>query len=144
MGLTRVDRMGESARLLRQSPAEVTALVDDLVIHVTGFFRDPEAWDALRRVVIAPLVQAREPGRVGPRLGDGLLQRRGGLHAGHAPGGGIRAGRQAAGHQGLRHRPGQGSGVKPRVQPGVHGYRPDLGYPIANRRCPCDSKRPCI
>jgi two-component system CheB/CheR fusion protein len=28
---------------------------------VTGFFRDPEAWEALRQRVIVPLVQAREP-----------------------------------------------------------------------------------
>jgi two-component system, chemotaxis family, CheB/CheR fusion protein len=62
MGLTRLTSMGEYARLLRQSPAEVTALGDDLLIHVTGFFRDPEAWEALRRSVIAPLVAGREPG----------------------------------------------------------------------------------
>ena len=33
--------MGEYARLLRQSPAEVTALADDLLIHVTGFLPRP-------------------------------------------------------------------------------------------------------
>ena len=62
MGLTRAPSVAEYARLLRQSPAEVTALADDLLIHVTGFFRDPEAWEALRREVVAPLVAAREPG----------------------------------------------------------------------------------
>ena len=62
MGLTRLTTLGEYARLLRQGPGEVTALADDLLIHVTGFFRDPEAWEALRRKVIAPLVEAREPG----------------------------------------------------------------------------------
>jgi PAS domain S-box-containing protein len=61
MGLTRVDKTGDYAKLLRQSPSEVTALADDLLIHVTGFFRDAEAWEALRERVIAPLVAAREP-----------------------------------------------------------------------------------
>lgn len=62
MGLARLNTIAEYAKLLRQTPSEVTALADDLLIHVTGFFRDPEAWDALRRHVIAPLVAARAPG----------------------------------------------------------------------------------
>jgi two-component system CheB/CheR fusion protein len=62
MGLARVGGVGEYARLLRQTPAEVTALADDLLIHVTGFFRDPDMWEALREKVVAPLVAAREPG----------------------------------------------------------------------------------
>jgi two-component system CheB/CheR fusion protein len=62
MGLTRTETVAEYARLLRQTPAEVAALADDLLIHVTGFFRDPEAWEALRRHVVAPLVDARAPG----------------------------------------------------------------------------------
>ncbi|MHC5541472.1 chemotaxis protein CheB, partial [Singulisphaera rosea] len=62
MGLTRTTTMGEYTKLLRQSPVEVTALADDLLIHVTGFFRDPDAWETLRRLVIIPLVAAREPG----------------------------------------------------------------------------------
>ena len=62
MGLARIAGLAEYARLLRESPGEVTALADDLLIHVTGFFRDPEAWGSLRRSVIAPLAEAREPG----------------------------------------------------------------------------------
>jgi two-component system CheB/CheR fusion protein len=45
MGLARLTDMCEYARLLRQSPSEVTALADDLLIHVTGFFRDAPAWE---------------------------------------------------------------------------------------------------
>jgi two-component system CheB/CheR fusion protein len=62
MGLARAGSLGEYARLLRQTPAEVTALADDLLIHVTGFFRDPDVWEALREKVVAPLIAAREPG----------------------------------------------------------------------------------
>ena len=61
MGLTRLTDMGEYARLLRQSPSEVVSLADDILIHVTGFFRDQEAWAALRKHVIVPLVAQREP-----------------------------------------------------------------------------------
>ena len=42
------------------SGAEVTALADDLLIHVTGFFRDAEAWAALRERVIVPLIASRD------------------------------------------------------------------------------------
>ena len=62
MGLSHLTKMGDYAKLLRQSPTEVSALADDLLIHVTGFFRDGQAWEALRERVIVPLVAAREPG----------------------------------------------------------------------------------
>jgi two-component system CheB/CheR fusion protein len=62
MGLSRVTKIGEYAKLLRQTPGEVIALADDLLIHVTGFFRDPEAWEKLRTQVIVPLVSSRESG----------------------------------------------------------------------------------
>jgi two-component system, chemotaxis family, CheB/CheR fusion protein len=60
MGLTQLTRMGDYSKVLRQNPNEVTALADDLLIHVTGFFRDPFAWEALRREVIVPLVAGKE------------------------------------------------------------------------------------
>ena len=60
MGLVRITKLSEYARLLRMTPNEVTALADDLLIHVTGFFRDPESWETLRERVIVPLVAARE------------------------------------------------------------------------------------
>jgi two-component system CheB/CheR fusion protein len=47
---------------LRQSPTEVTTLADDLMIHVTGFFRDPDTWKALYEQAIVPLVESRDPG----------------------------------------------------------------------------------
>ncbi|MDB5328518.1 MAG: torS, partial [Phycisphaerales bacterium] len=59
MGLAQVELLGDYARILRQSPAEVTALADDLLIHVTGFFRDAVVWEMLRERVIRPLVADR-------------------------------------------------------------------------------------
>ncbi|HEY1189243.1 MAG TPA: chemotaxis protein CheB [Gemmata sp.] len=62
MGLGQFASMYDYVRALRQTPAEVTALADDLLIHVTGFFRDPEAWDVLQEKVLGPLAAARPDG----------------------------------------------------------------------------------
>src|SRR6185437_2083455 len=47
---------------LRQNSEEAAALANDLMINVTGFFRDPAAWEALRDAVVQPLVKQYEPG----------------------------------------------------------------------------------
>lgn len=60
MGLAQVETLPDYVTILRQNPGEITALVDDLMIHVTGFFRDPEAWEALRTQVIIPIVREKE------------------------------------------------------------------------------------
>ena len=62
MGLGQFATMADYVRALRQTPAEVVALADDLLIHVTGFFRDPEAWSVLREKVIEPLARSRADG----------------------------------------------------------------------------------
>ncbi len=56
MGLTNRGTLTEYADLLRSNPEEIAALVKDLMISVTGFFRDPEAWAALDEMVLAPLI----------------------------------------------------------------------------------------
>ena len=70
--------------ILRSSPNEVAALADDLMIHVTGFFRDPEAWEALRAASSRRWSPRSSEATDHPLLGDRLLQRRRGLHAGDA------------------------------------------------------------
>jgi len=62
MGLNRVEAMPDYVDLLRTSPAEIEALVKDLMISVTGFFRDAEAWRTLDETVLAPLVAHRDSG----------------------------------------------------------------------------------
>ena len=44
------------AALLRRSPDELNALYHDLLIGVTRFFRDPQAFDALQRTVVGTVV----------------------------------------------------------------------------------------
>jgi len=48
-------------RYVREHTPEVQALFNDLLISVTSFFRDPEAWQALQKQVIFPLVDQAEP-----------------------------------------------------------------------------------
>ncbi len=60
MGLTNVATLTDYTELLRTSAEEIEMLVKDLMINVTGFFRDTEAWKALDETVITPLIAARE------------------------------------------------------------------------------------
>lgn len=60
MGLAGVTDLEAYGARLSNIPAELTALANDLMINVTGFFRDPGAWEALRTSVIRPLVEDRE------------------------------------------------------------------------------------
>jgi two-component system CheB/CheR fusion protein len=64
VGLHGFARLADYERFLRHNPQEVQALVKDLTITVSGFFRDPEAWEALNEQVIAPLVRERPGGEV--------------------------------------------------------------------------------
>lgn len=59
MGLHHIDRMADYLPYLRGDPEEVKHLVRDLLISVTSFFREKEAFQALQTDVIVPLVEAR-------------------------------------------------------------------------------------
>lgn len=47
------------ARYLKENPAETTALFKELLINVTSFFRDAEAFDVLRKDVLPQLLDAK-------------------------------------------------------------------------------------
>lgn len=57
MGLHHIESLPHYLEFVRERPDEVNALVKDLLISVTDFFRDPEAWSELEDSVIAPLVR---------------------------------------------------------------------------------------
>jgi len=59
MGLANHEAVDDYTDLLRTNPAEMDALVKDLMISVTRFFRDPEAWETLDKTVLASLVAER-------------------------------------------------------------------------------------
>ncbi len=67
MGLNLLQNLDEYVAFLGKQADEVLLLFNDLLIGVTAFFRDPDAWQALDVEVIVPLVERRhtdEPIRV--------------------------------------------------------------------------------
>jgi two-component system, chemotaxis family, CheB/CheR fusion protein len=63
MGLAQLEDLGQYLDLLAREPDEAAALVQDLLIHVTAFFRDAEAWEALDAKVITPIVENAQTGQ---------------------------------------------------------------------------------
>jgi two-component system CheB/CheR fusion protein len=59
MALHKIDKLSDYGALLHREPAEVVALYHDLLINVTSFFRNPEAFAALRQVVYPTILQVR-------------------------------------------------------------------------------------
>lgn len=55
------DALGDYSALLQRQPDEAKALFRDLLINVTDFFREPEAFEALRTRVIPSLFEGRGP-----------------------------------------------------------------------------------
>jgi len=60
MQVTRTETLREYYEALRESPDEAQALLGDLLISVTTFFRDAEAFEALRTLVIPSLFKGEE------------------------------------------------------------------------------------
>jgi two-component system, chemotaxis family, CheB/CheR fusion protein len=61
MQVTRTEDLREYYDALRDSPEEAQALLDDLLITVTTFFRDSEAFEALKIKVMPLLFDGRDP-----------------------------------------------------------------------------------
>lgn len=64
MAVHQVQTLGDYVQYLQQTPAEVDALFRDLLIGVTSFFRDPEAFAVLEASVIPKLFQGKPAGGV--------------------------------------------------------------------------------
>jgi two-component system, chemotaxis family, CheB/CheR fusion protein len=66
MALSRVENFDDYANFLRESPGEIEALAQDILISVTGFFRDPPSFDALKQSVVPQFLDrdAQDPIRV--------------------------------------------------------------------------------
>jgi two-component system, chemotaxis family, CheB/CheR fusion protein len=60
MAVHQIDRLDGYLRYLQQHPDEVTALFRDLLIGVTSFFRDPEAFATLETEVIPRLFDGKQ------------------------------------------------------------------------------------
>lgn len=61
MAVRKADSLHDYALLIHEKPDEAQALFDDLLIHVTSFFRDPEVFDALKKLVFPEIVKHKSP-----------------------------------------------------------------------------------
>ena len=62
MAVQQIDSITSYVKLLQQTPKEVDALFRDLLIGVTNFFRDPEAFQVLEAQVIPKIFQGKPAG----------------------------------------------------------------------------------
>ena len=61
MAVHKVEKLKDYLRFIGRKPEELDELYRDLLIHVTGFFREPEAFVALRKHVYPKLFEGRKP-----------------------------------------------------------------------------------
>ena len=52
MGLHQIDSINQYVRFLRENPREIDLLFKELLIGVTSFFRDPPAWEFIKKEVL--------------------------------------------------------------------------------------------
>jgi len=64
MAVHQIEAIDSYVKYLQQTPAEVEALFHDLLIGVTQFFRDPDAFQALERDIIPRLFAGKPAGAV--------------------------------------------------------------------------------
>ncbi len=62
MAVNQIEKIDEYVLYLRKNPTEGNALFRDLLIGVTNFFRDPDAFKALEEEAIVRLLSSKPPG----------------------------------------------------------------------------------
>ena len=63
MGLHQIGKIANYVSFLQENPQEVELLFKELLISVTSFFRDPEAWAQLKAEVLPALLAGDTPNR---------------------------------------------------------------------------------
>ncbi len=61
MALRRIDSISGYAAYLENNPKELDALYQDILIHVTSFFREPEVFEALQAEILPKILAGRSP-----------------------------------------------------------------------------------
>jgi two-component system, chemotaxis family, CheB/CheR fusion protein len=64
MGIHQIDKIDTYVRFLQENPQELDILFRELLIGVTGFFRDPAEWAALKERIIPGLLSRSPAGRM--------------------------------------------------------------------------------
>lgn len=62
MGIHQIEKIADYASYLKENPQELDLLFKELLIGVTSFFRDPEAWATLRSKSLPDLIKTRPHG----------------------------------------------------------------------------------
>jgi two-component system CheB/CheR fusion protein len=61
LAVHQIDRLADYIMYMQKNPLEIEALFKDLVIGVTSFFRDPEAYQVLEEKVLPQLLHGKNP-----------------------------------------------------------------------------------
>ncbi len=61
MALYKIEQLSNYVHYLQNKPAEINALYNDLLINVTSFFRDSEAFEALKSKIFPVITKAKSP-----------------------------------------------------------------------------------
>jgi two-component system CheB/CheR fusion protein len=64
MGIHQISKIGDYVRYLQENSQELDLLFKELLIGVTGFFRDPAVWEELRLKILPALIASRPDGHV--------------------------------------------------------------------------------
>jgi len=64
MGIHQIAKIGNYVRYLQENSQELDLLFKELLIGVTSFFRDPAAWDELRKKILPALIASRPENHV--------------------------------------------------------------------------------
>ena len=61
LALDRVDNLADYVTYLEAHRPEINKLYEDILINVTGFFREPEAFEGLKKLVFPAITRERSP-----------------------------------------------------------------------------------
>ncbi len=64
MGIHEIEKISTYVHYLQENPQEIELLFKELLIGVTSFFRDPDAWEVLRKEGIPSILASRPSGSV--------------------------------------------------------------------------------
>ncbi|HJZ11446.1 MAG TPA: CheR family methyltransferase, partial [Acidobacteriota bacterium] len=62
MALSNIQNMAQYAESLRNNSSELRSLYEDIFIHVTNFFRNPDRFEALKSRIYPAIVENKKPG----------------------------------------------------------------------------------
>jgi len=64
MNIAQLNNLNDYTRLLQENPAEIETLLKDLLIGVTNFFRDPDAFDKLKKILLELVKSKPDNGQI--------------------------------------------------------------------------------